>query len=303
MRPDFNDYYWFSQVVAHKGFAAASRALGLPKSRLSRRIAALEERLGVRLIERSSRRFQVTEVGSAFYERCRTLLLDAEQAEAVVAEAKAEPHGRVRFSCPTGLIEIIQANVPLFLNRYPRVKLQIIAVDRPVDLISERIDIALRVRTELTSDADLILRTLGPSPRILVASPQLASRIGSDIHQLFQWPTLGTQDEPGEISWPLVHQNGQQCTLTHEPRFSCSDFSAVRAAAMASLGVALLPDHSCSAQLQCGELVRLFPEWSGKMGIVHLVFTTRRGLPPAVRAFIDHLVATFPARQTSIASR
>lgn len=295
MRPDFNDYYWFSQVVAHKGFAAASRALGLPKSRLSRRIAALEERLGVRLIERSSRRFQVTEVGDAFYQRCRTLLLDAEQAEAVVAEAKAEPHGRIRFSCPTGLVEVIQAGVPLFLTRYPRVRLQIIAIDRPVDLINERIDIALRVRTALTSDADLILRTLGTSQRILVANPALAGRIGSEIRQLAEWPTLGTQDDAGEISWPLAHRDGQQFTLHHEPRMSCADFSAVRAAAVSGLGVALLPDHSCRAQLASGELVRLFPEWSGKAGIVHLVFTTRRGLPPAVRAFIDHLVATFPA--------
>ncbi|UQY45834.1 LysR family transcriptional regulator [Mixta hanseatica] len=294
MRPDFNDYYWFSQVVAHSGFAAASRALGLPKSRLSRRIAALEERLGVRLIERSSRRFKVTEVGCAFYERCRTLLLDAEQAEAIVAEAKAEPHGRVRFSCPTGLVEVIQPALPLFLHRYPRVKLQVIAIDRPVDLINERIDIALRVRTELTSDADLILRTLGQSRRILVASPQLAHRAGSDIHTLNPLPTLGTADEPGQISWPLVNQAGERFDFIHEPRMSCGDFSAVRAAAVKGLGVALLPDHSCAAQLKSGELVRLFPGWSSKPGIIHLVFTTRRGLPPAVRAFIDHLVATFP---------
>ena len=294
MRADFNDYYWFAQVVSHGGFAAASRAINLPKSRLSRRVAALEERLGVRLIERSSRRFQVTETGQAFYERCRTLLLDAEQAEAVVAEAKAEPHGRVRFSCPTGLVEIIQASLPAFLQRYPRVKLQIIAIDRPVDLINERIDIALRVRTALTSDADLIMRTLGTSHRILVASPQLASRIDGEIGQLNQWPTLGTSDEPGEISWQLEHQNGQACTLVHEPRLSCGDFSAVRAAAVSGLGVALLPDHTCAAQLQSGELVRLFPQWRAQAGIVHLVFTTRRGLPPAVRAFIDHLAATFP---------
>ena len=298
MRPDFNDYYWFSQVVAHGGFAAAGRALGLPKSRLSRRIAALEERLGVRLLERSSRRFQVTEVGGAFYERCRTLLLDAEQAEAIVAEAKVEPHGRVRFSCPSGLVEVIQPDLPAFLNRYPRVKLQMLAIDRPVDLINERIDIALRVRTELTSDAELILRTLGRSRRILVASPQLAGRIGNDIQALPRWPTLGTSDEPGEIGWSLVNQQGELFELRHEPRMSCGDFSAVRAAAVKGLGVALLPDHSCAAQLQNGELVRLLPAWSSKMGIIHLVFTTRRGLPPAVRAFIDHLVATFPDVQS-----
>ncbi|AUX93239.1 LysR substrate-binding domain-containing protein [Mixta gaviniae] len=297
MRADFNDYYWFAQIISHGGFAAASRALGVPKSRLSRRISALEDRLGMRLIERTSRRFRVTEVGQAFYERCRILLLDAELAEAIVAEAKAEPHGRVRFSCPTGLVEVIQPSLPAFLTRYPQVKLQIIALDRPVDLISERIDIALRVRTELTSDADLIMRTLGISHRILVASPQLAARLKDDINTLGQWPTLGTSDEPGEIIWQLETPQGQRLSIGHEPRMSCGDFLAVRAAAASGLGIALLPDHSCAAQLSRGELVQVFRPWRAQAGTVHLVFTTRRGLPPAVRAFIDHLAATFPRMQ------
>ncbi|NMP28355.1 LysR family transcriptional regulator [Rahnella sp. SAP-1] len=294
MRADFNDYYWFVQVVSHGGFAAASRAIHQPKSKLSRRVAGLEERLGVRLIERSSRRFRVTDIGQAFYERCCTLLLDAEQAEAVVAEVKTEPYGPVRFSCPTGLVEIIQDNVPTFLNRYPRVKLQIIASDRAVDLINERIDVALRVRTSLTSDADMVMRSLGESYRILVASPQLANTLSSDINTLTQWPTLGTSDESGEITWQLADPQNNSLLIRHQPRMTCSDFAAVRAAAVAGIGIALLPDHTCTEYLAKGQLVRVFQPWRGQAGIVHLVFTTRRGLPPAVRAFIDHLAATFP---------
>src|SRR5579859_3975388 len=114
--PDLNDYLLFAEIVVHGGFAAAGRALRMPKSTLSRRVAALEARLGVRLIERSSRRFRVTEVGQSFYERCRAMLLEAEQADAVVAEAQAEPHGRIRFSCPTGMMEVIAALVPPFLT-------------------------------------------------------------------------------------------------------------------------------------------------------------------------------------------
>src|SRR6201999_384106 len=110
--PDLNDYMLFAEIVAHGGFAAAGRALRMPKSTLSRRVAALEARLGVRLIERSTRRFRVTEVGQAFHERCRTLVLDAKQAEAIVAEAKAEPHGRIRFSCPTGLVASLSGGLP-----------------------------------------------------------------------------------------------------------------------------------------------------------------------------------------------
>lgn len=294
MREDLNDYAYFAEVVAHGGFTAAGRALREPKSKLSRRIAALEARLGVRLIERSSRRFRVTDVGQAFYERCRAMIGEAEQAAALVAEAQAEPHGLVRFSCPTGLVEILSGILPGFLARYPRVRLQFIATDHPVDLIAERIDLALRVRVALTSDAALTMRSLGTSARILVAGPQIGARIGSDVAALAGLPTLGTSDDIGEIEWHLERADGLTHRLRHQPRMTCSDFTAVRAAAIRDLGVALLPDHVCREALRQGLLVHILPEWRAQLGIVHLVFTTRRGLPPAVRALIDHLATTFP---------
>lgn len=294
MRTDLNDYAYFAAVVAHGGFAPAGRALREPKSKLSRRIAGLEARLGVRLIERSSRSFRVTEVGQSFYERCRAMLDEAEQAEAAIAQAQGEPHGRVRFSCPTGLVEVIQPSITSFLARYTKVRLQLLAIDRPVDLIEERIDLALRVRVALTSDAALTMRTLGHSSRILVGSPQMANRIGGNIEALGQVPTLGTGDEIGEIDWHLEQEHGASHRLRHEPRMTCSDFAAVRAAAIADLGVGLLPDHICAEALDGGQLVHILPEWRAQRGIVHLVFTTRRGLPPAVRALIDHLAAHFP---------
>jgi DNA-binding transcriptional LysR family regulator len=294
MAADFNDYAYFAEVVAHGGFAAAGRALRQPKSKLSRRVAGLEARLGVRLIERSSRRFRVTEVGQSFYERCRAMQREAEQADAVVAEAQAEPHGHIRFSCPTGIVELVSAIVPSFLSRFPKVRLQIVASDRAVDLIEERIDIALRVRTALTGDAALTMRSLGHSRRILVASPGLAARVGDEIGLLVRLPTLGTSDDAGEISWQLETADGRTQQLRHEPRMSCGDFAAVREAAVNGLGIALLPDHACRDAMKSGRLVQVLPDWRGQAGIVHLVFTTRRGLPPAVRALIDHLAANFP---------
>jgi DNA-binding transcriptional LysR family regulator len=291
---DLNDYVLYAEVVAHGGFAAAGRALRMPKSKLSRRVAGLEARLGVRLIERSTRRFRVTEVGQAFYERCRTIMMDAEQAEAVVAEAQGEPHGRVRFSCPAGLVETLSPALPAFLARHPKVKLQVIAVDRPVDLIEERIDVALRVRTALTTDAALTMRTLARSSRILVAAPQLAAHAQSgDVEDLNTLPTLSPTDQAGEIVWELFGPDGAMRAFKHEPRMTCRDFRALRDAAAAGLGVALLPDHVCRADLDAGRLVRLFAPWRSEEGAIHLVFTTRRGLPPAVRAFIDHLASAF----------
>ena len=293
--PDLNDLFYFAQVVAHGGFAPAGRALNIPKSKLSRRVAELEARLGARLIERSSRRFRVTEIGEAFYAQSRAAVAAAERAEAVVAASLAEPRGLVRFACPTGLVEVVSPMLPDFLRLYPRVNMQIVAVDRPVDLIGERIDVALRVRVKLETDAALIVRTVARSRRILLASPALANTLATqDIGALAAAPTLSTSDEMGERTWMLEGPRGATHTHRHTPRFSCGDFVAVREAALAGIGIAFLPDHACAAALERGELVRVFPDWRGQDGIVHLVFTTRTGLPPHVRAWIDHLAANFP---------
>ena len=290
---ELDDYVLFAGVVEHGGFAPAGRATGVPKSKLSRRIAGLEERLGVRLIERSTRRFRVTEIGQRLYEQCRTIVLDLERIRAVTAEALAEPQGQVRFSCPNGLVEPLSASLPAFLKRFPKVNLQIVATDRGVDLIRERIDVALRVRTSIESDASLTMRTLTRSRRILVASPRLANSIGHRIEDLQGVPTLSSTELAGPVTWNLVGPGGAVFDLRHEPRLRCEEFGALRAAAAADLGIALLPDHVCWADLDAGRLVRLARDWHAQEGIVHLIFTTRRGLPPAVRAFIDHLAATF----------
>lgn len=290
---DLNDLRYFDAVVANGGFAPAGRVLRLPKSKLSRRIAALERRLGVRLIERSSRRFRVTEIGLAFHAQAQLAVAAAERAEALVEASLSEPKGTIRMSCPTGLVAMLSEMVPDFLARYPKGHVQLLAVDRPVDVIAERIDVALRVRTRLNSDAALTMRTLGHSRRILVANPALANRVaGGGIDALADLPTLSSSGEDGEILWRLEGVQGAR-EIRHTPRFSCGDFGAIRRAAVAGLGVALLPDHACAAELRNGKLVRVLPEWRGESGIVHLVFTTRKGLPPLVRAWIDHLAGQF----------
>src|SRR5277367_6649207 len=120
---DLNDYRYFAEAVAYGGFAAASRALKIPKSKLSRRISGLEARLGVRLIDRSTRHFRVTDLGRSFYQRCRAILDVVEDAEAIVEQARTEPYGELRFSCPTGLVEIVAPTIPQFLACYPTIRL------------------------------------------------------------------------------------------------------------------------------------------------------------------------------------
>ena len=294
---DLNDLFFFTEVVASGGFSQAARALRQPKSKLSRRVAQLEERLGVRLIERSSRRFRVTEVGQAFYEHCRNVMTEVQRAEEAVAATQGEPHGLVRFSCPLGMMDVVSPLLAGFLVRYPRVNLQVVATNRRVDLINEGIDVALRVRTTLDTDAELTMRTLAKSRRILIASPSLAARLGDtrDVAQLASWPTLSTSEEPGQEVWELVGPEARTVSVRHEPRLTCGDFGALREAALAGLGIAMLPEHTCAPALRSGQLVQVLPQWHAPDGTVHLVYTARRGLPPPVGALIDHLAERFRA--------
>jgi DNA-binding transcriptional LysR family regulator len=296
---DLNDYVFFSQVVTHGGFAAAGRALNIPKSKLSRRISALEARLGARLIERTSHSFRVTEVGQAFYDRCRGVLVEAERAKAVICEAQGEPQGPVRLSVPTGLIDTwVSTMLPAFLARYPRVQLQVLATDRRVDLINERIHVAIRARTTPDTETDLTMRVLGKARRVLVASPDLIKGPPcGDITQLQGLPTISMADPVSEWvdhdTWEFQGPEGARYALEHKPRLMCRSLPALLEAARAGTGVALLMEQVCAPDLEAGRLVRLLPEWQTAEGTVYLVFTTTRGLPPAVRALIDFLVESF----------
>lgn len=179
---DLNDLAWFVKVVEHGGFAAAGRALDEPKSKLSRRIAQLEERLGVRLIQRTTRQFTVTEVGQTFYQHCKAMLVEAEAAEEAVAALQAEPRGIVRITCPVTLLHVyVGPMLARFLARYPGINLQLEATNRRVDPVAEGIDVAIRVRPHPFDDSDLVLRVLTDRGHCLVAGRQLVERLGAPL--------------------------------------------------------------------------------------------------------------------------
>jgi DNA-binding transcriptional LysR family regulator len=288
---DLNDLQFFAAVVANGGFSAAARALGAPKSRISRRVAALEERLGVRLVERSTRRFKVTDVGQDVYRHARAALDEAEAIDEVVSRLKAEPQGLVRISCPLGLDRLLGDCLPHFLARHPQLRVQFVVTNRPVDLIDESVDVAIRVREKLDTDADLQLKVISRSGAMLVASPALLAEHGQPATpaDIARFPTLGHTDRLGLDRWTLTGGGGETTEVLHEPRVSASDFPILRSAAVAGVGIALLPEFSARELLASGELVRVLPDWESREGILHLVFTSRRGLLPGVRAVIDHL--------------
>jgi DNA-binding transcriptional LysR family regulator len=288
---DLNDLSFFAAVVANGGFSAASRALDIPKSRISRRVAALENQLGVRLLERSTRRFNVTDVGQDVYRHARAALAEAEAIEEVASRLKAEPQGLVRVSCPQGADRLLAAELPAFLARYPRLRLQVLVSNRRVDLIEEAVDVAIRVREKLDTDADLQVRIIGRSTLMLVASPAFLNAHGRPATpaELAALPTLSQSERSGLDRWALVNERGAEEVVVHEPRLSSSEFAVLRQSAIDGVGVGFLPEYVCREPLIDGRLERVLPAWAGREAILHLVFTSRRGLLPGVRAVIDFL--------------
>lgn len=294
---DLNDLFYFATVVEHGGYAAAERASGIPKSRLSRRIAHLEADLGVRLLQRSTRRFAVTEVGRNVYRHAQTMLAEAQAAREAADRLTAEPRGLVRVSCPVSIAQQQMAGLlPEFLSAYPQVRLHLEVSNRRVDLIDEGFDIALRVRARLDEDGDLVLRSFGQIRELLVAAPAYLARHGRPRApaDLDGHTTLAMSGEDSQARWELHGPDGRIERIAIRPRLAAHDFPVLRAAAVGGMGIALLPETVCADAVRGGALEVVLPEWSLPQGIFHAVFPSRRGLLPAVRVLIDFLAERLP---------
>ncbi len=294
---DLNDLAYFAAVADHGGFAAASRALGLPKSKLSRRVSLLENRLGVRLIQRTTRRFAVTETGRAYLQHCRAMLAEAEAAEALIAEQSTAPRGTVRLSCPPALLHYaVNDMLTRFLNSWPQVHLQIEATNRHIDVWESGVDFALRVRmSDRPLPAEETVKPLALSPHLLVAAPSLLLNAAPPRSptELAGLPTLGLGNAPDEQLWQLQGPQGERLSVPHRPRMVVDDMSALHCAALAGVGCAVLPRLLCHEDLQQGNLLELLPGWTPPTGQVQAAFASRRGMRPAVRQLLDALARDF----------
>ncbi|MEO8523652.1 MAG: LysR substrate-binding domain-containing protein [Caldimonas sp.] len=292
-----NDLRYFALIVEHGGFSAAERATQVTKSKLSRRVALLEERLGVRLIHRSTRRLSLTEAGRAFHEHCAAMLVEAQAAQAAVELLQAAPAGTVRMACPATFAQFYLARIVAdFMRSNPRVRVEIDSSDRVVNLIEERIDLAVRVREVRLEEPGLLTRRIATGRMVLVASPSyVASKPGIDEPaQLNRLDTISALGGSGEGVWNLVSSDGRTLQLHHKPRLLCSDYTVQYEAAAAGVGVALLPLRIAWRGLNSGALVRVAREWSSPEQDIYLVFVSRRGMLPSVRALIDHLALQVP---------
>jgi DNA-binding transcriptional LysR family regulator len=297
---DLNDFYFFVQVVDRGGFTAAGRTLGTPKSTLSYRIHQLEEALGVRLLNRTSRHFGMTDAGQEFYRHAVGMLQQAEQAENVMRLRLSEPAGTVRYTVGVATAQFAMRDLIVgFVTKYPKVNLVEHATDQKVDIVGENFDVAIRAHSAPLPDSALVQRTLTPAPWFLFAGARYVQQHGmlTKPQDLAQHPSLFMMREGITPSWRLRNPgkgNKEAVVLPLTPRLLSDNMVSLKQAARAGLGIVALPGYVCRDEVRSGKLVRVLPEWLADDSTITALVPYRHGLLPSVRAFVDYLAVEFP---------
>lgn len=294
---DLNDYLYFVHVVERRGFTAAGRFLGVPKSRLSRHVQQLEERLGVRLIQRTSRQFVVTDIGQAFYRHAREAIDNVEAAEAEVKRQTNTLSGKVRLWCSVGMARFALTElVTDFLVDHPKIDVIQNVTNETIDPVEAGIDIVLRGHVGRLPDSSLIQRRVVRTPWYLFAGPSYfgSADLPTDPEELRSHAGLkvGCKNEVGR--WSLRGPDDVRADISFRPRLCSDDMSTLKQAAASGLGVVALPGYICRREVEAGDLVRVLPDWIAADAQLSMLMPTRRGILPAVEAFADYLYRELP---------
>ncbi len=287
---DLNRVAVFVRVVEEHGFTAAARALSLPKSSVSRSVALLEAELGVRLLQRSTRRVSLTEAGAAFYERAARGLAGVGEAAAAVADMQGALRGPIRVTAPVDAGErLLAPAVARFVRRHPRVHVELVLTGRVVDLVEEGFDLALRAGG--LRDGSLVARKVGESEGGVFASPRYLTKRGTParVEDLARHRCVLFRPTRGRATWALRGPGGEERVEVGGP-LGVDDLSFVRRALLDGVGVGLLPSFMCARDVERGRLVRVLPEYRAFGAPIHLVYPSGRYVPRRVVAFRDFLL-------------
>ena len=300
---DLNNFLYFVQVVERRGFTAAGRALGMPKSTLSYRMKKLEAELGVRLLNRTSRHFAPTQAGEEFYRHAASMVRAANEAEALVRQRVKDPFGVVRFTAAIGTAQFALREILMnFVQEHPRIQLAEYVTSRQIDLLAENFDVAVRAHSETLPNSTLVSRTLAVAPWILVAGTDSLRRGGlpKTPQDLKQFPSLFVWRANTAPAWRLQPQaktrRQSEVTLALTPRLVSNDLSTLKHAAVNGMGIAALPAYVCKNELRSRQLTRILPGWVAGESTFTALLPHRVGLLPAVRIFVDYLARYLPER-------
>jgi DNA-binding transcriptional LysR family regulator len=295
---DLNDIVVFAKVAREGSFSRAARALGMPRSTVSERVARLESTLGVRLLERTTRSLRLTASGSAYFGHVSRIVQELEEAEAAVTAAHKSPRGVLRVASPLLFAQVFLAEVVSeYLARYPDVKIELIVADRAFDVLDEGLDVAVHALGTL--DAQLVARKLGIGERYCVASPAYLEARGmpSTPEELRSHACLVIGPERA-TTWAF-ESDGATESVTIAARYAVTSVELVHRATLAGHGVAVLPSFLCANDLASGRLVRVLAPWSAGETTVHLVYPSHRHLSARVRAFVELVLERLPAFPSS----
>lgn len=281
----------FTRVAETGSFTAAARAMGLPLATVSKRVAELEEHLGIRLIARTTRRSSLTEPGKRFLTHGRLIVDALQRAAEEAAQAVAEPSGRLRLTMSTVLVEAgLGRLVARFVAVNPKLRCEIDVSDRYVDLVAEGYDLAIRVGK--LKDSTLIARKIGSTEASMFAAPSLVAERGlpSEPKSLDAYPLIGEQILPADTQqWLLHHATQKPAKVEFKPRMSANSVRAIAEAIEAGLGIGRLPTFVGRKMVENGLAVSVLPEWAGPGLDISLVYAAHRGMLPGVRLLIDQL--------------
>jgi DNA-binding transcriptional LysR family regulator len=296
---DLNDFFLFVQVVDRGGFTAAARTLRIPKSTLSHRIQQLENNLGVRLLNRTSRRFAMTDAGEEFYHHAVVMLRQAELAETATRHRLNEPTGTVRCTAAVATMQFAMRDIVAdFLLRHPKVNVIAHATDQNVDIVGENFDVAIRAHSDPLPDSTLVQRTLTPAPWFLFAGSVYLDANGAPQtpQDLQNHPSLFMMRAGFAAVWRLRHSNKMkgEVVMRLTPRLLSDDMIGLKQAAIAGVGIVALPGYVCREEVRSGAMRQVLPAWLADDSTITALIPYRQGLLPSVRAFLDHLAAEFP---------
>ena len=294
-----NDFFFFVQVVDRGGFTAAGRTLRIPKSTLSHRIQRLEATLGVRLLNRTSRQFGMTDAGGEFYRHAVAMLREAEHAETAIRRRLSEPTGTVRCTAAVATMQFAMRGIVAdFLVHYPKVNVVAHATDQYVDIVGENYDVAIRAHSEPLPDSTLVQRALTPAPWFLFAGAAYVETAGpfDTPHDLAKHPSMFMMRTGVSPIWRLRRLSGrrEEVVLPLTPRLLIDDMLSLKQAAIGGLGVVALPGYVCRDEVQSGALRQVLRGWIAGDSMLTALMPYRQGLLPSVRAFVEHLAAEFP---------
>jgi DNA-binding transcriptional LysR family regulator len=294
---DLNDLYYFSTLAERGSVTGAAESLGIPKGTLSRRLKALETQLNLRLIDRTTRRFTLTEAGRSLVGYAQNVVEQANSAESHLRSLGERPCGVVRMTCPQGVLRtLLTTLLPEFMARHPQVSVDVVASGRHSELIAEGFDLGLRSHEHELEDSSLVARRLATLPIVLVARPgyiDASAEPGPAEIQGLDGLCLQTHDGPS--GWTLHSHAGERSVVHLKPRLTSDDPGLLKEAAIAGQGVAVLPLFTCHAELERGQLERVLPDWHLERRTLSLILPSSRGLMPAVRALADFFIERIPS--------